>query len=184
MIPTTQNRAVTGFSLVEALISVAIIGLAVAGIYTGMLKVNEFAVANRLNSCATQIVLSKLDQALSVRPFYPTAAGGADPFVAARNTSTYDAVPASLMVSQALNTPVVVSSTNIFIDSDALALGSTNAYITGRLTTLVSDASIVTGGTIAVSGTTALRSVNVTLSYTFRGRDYAVQMTCLRAPDQ
>jgi len=181
----------SAFSLVEVLVALGFIGLTVGGIYGGLLKVNEYADTNRLNSCATAIVQAQLDRAFSVRPFYPlpqpTIAG--DPFDNVRNTPTVSGttgVPAALMITGTLGVPKI-TPVNIFMNSDALASGSNAAaaaVVTGTLTTLVNDANIFTGGTTAISGTAMLRSINVKLTYRYHGRPCLIQMTGLRAPDQ
>jgi len=182
---SNRRRTESAFTLVETMVAIGVLGLALEGIYMGMMKINEYAEANRLNSCATQIVLSEIDNALSVRPFYPTTAGGADPFDDTRNTSSTDKVPSSLMITHALGTPVVTKPT-IFSDPDVLAgITVTNPMVvTGTLSVVATEASITTGGTAATTGTSQLRNINVSLVYQYRGQSHTVQMSCLRAPDQ
>ena len=169
------------FSLVETMIALGLVGITVTALYTSFVKVNDFADANRLQTCAFEIVQARVDKALAVRPFTPV--NGSDPFV----SSGMNPLPSSLMLcgsnTVALGTPCQ-ETVNILINSDALATsGSIQAVVTGTLTTLVNNASIVTGGTTSASGTVQLRSVNIRLDYQYRGRPYNVQMTCLRAPD-
>ena len=169
------------FSLVETLIALGLIGIAVTALYTSFVKVNDFAESNRLSTCAFEIVQARVDKALSVRPFTPV--NGADPFL----STSGNPLASSLMLcgSNTVTLGVPCKETvNILINSDALATsGSIQAVVTGTLTTLVNNASIVTGGTTSTSGSVQLRSINIRMDYQYRGRPYNVQMTCLRAPD-
>ena len=145
---------------------------------------NRFAYVNRLNTCAFDILQARADKVFCVRPFTPV--NGSDPFI----TSGTNPLPQSVMLcgsnTVTLGTPCV-ETINIILDSDVLAAsgstGTIQAVVTGTLTTLVQNASILTGGTASSSGTVQLRSVNMNLNYKYRGQPYNVQMTCLRAPD-
>jgi len=169
------------FSLVETMIALGLVGITVTTLYTSFVKVNDFADANRINTCAFEIVQARVDKALAVRPFTPV--NGSDPFV----SSGTNPLPSSLMLcgtnTVTLGTPCK-ETVNILINSDALATsGSIQAVVTGTLTTLVNNATILTGGTTSSSGTVQLRSINIRMDYQYRGRPYNVQMTCLRAPE-
>ena len=169
------------FSLVETLIALGLVGIAVAALYASFLKVNDLADANRINTCAFEIVQARVDKALAIRPFTPV--NGSDPLI----TSGSNPLTSDLMLcgsnSVSLGTPCK-EVINILINSDALATsGSIQAVVTGTLTTTVNNASILTGGTASSSGTVQLRSINIRMDYQYRGRPYNVQMTCLRAPD-
>ena len=175
------KRAVAGFTLVETLIALGVTGAAVTVLYAAFTKMNDFAQASRINSCAAAIVQARLDKALAIRPFVPIT--GADPLVNSGSNTT----PSDFMLcgtnTVLLGTPCT-ETVNILIDSDALSTsGTVQVIMTGTLSTLVDNASIQTGGTTASSGTVQLRRVNLNLNYQFRGRNYNVQMTCLRAPD-
>lgn len=178
---TKIHASQSAFSLVETLIALGLVGITVTVLYTSFVKVNDFADANRLHTCAFEIVQARVDRALSVRPFTPQ--NGSDPFI----TSGSNSLTSDLMLcgtnTVSLGTPCN-ETVNILINSDALATsGTVQAVVSGTLTTLIQNASIVTGGTAAASGTVQLRSVNINLNYLYRGRPYNVQMTCLRAPD-
>jgi len=149
-------------------------------LYGSIAKINEFAAANRLTTCANEIVQARVDKALSVRPFTPV--NGSDPFI----TSGTNPILSSLMLcgtnTVTLGVPYV-ETVNILIDSDALATnGTIKAVVTGTLTTLIQNASIATGAPLT-TGLVQLRSVNFKLNYQYRNKSYNVQMTCLRAPD-
>ena len=185
------NHPSSGFSLIETLIAIAILSLAVGGIYCGLLKVNDYAETRRLSSCATAIVWAQIDQALAVRPFYPapqlTVAG--DPFDDTRNNPTSSGtagIPTKFMVTHTLGA-VTTKTVGLFMNSDALASGSSTAaaaVVSGTLTTIVNEANITTGAAATTTGTSALRRINVNLTYLYRGRSYNIQMSALRAPDQ
>ena len=171
----------SAFSLVETLMALGLTSIAVTVLYASFVKVNDFANVNRIHTCAFEIVQARVDRALSVRPFTPQ--NGADPFI----TSGTNPLTSDLMLcgsnTVVLGTPCK-ETVNILINSDALATsGTIQAVVSGTLTTLIQNASIVTGSAPAASGTVQLRSVNINLDYQYRGRPYNVQMTCLRAPD-
>ena len=163
------------------MIALGLVGIAITTLYASFVKVNDFADANRLNTCAFEIVQARVDRALAVRPFTPV--NGADPFI----TSGTNPITSDLMLcgtnSVTLGVPCK-ETVNILINSDTLATsGTVQTVVSGTLTTLIQNASITTGGTTSTSGTVQLRSININLDYQYRGRPYNVQMTCLRAPD-
>ena len=174
-------RACQAFTLTEILIALGLTTLAAVVFLSGVVQINKFAYANRLNTCAFDILQARADKVFCVRPFTPV--NGSDPFI----TSGTNPLPQSVMLcgsnTVTLGTPCV-ETINIILDSDALvASGTIQAVVTGTLTTLVQNASILTGGSASSSGTVQLRSVNMNLNYQYRGQSYNVQMTCLRAPD-
>ncbi|GEM_PF-3296852 len=190
-----------GFTLIEVMVTVGVIGLFVGAAYLGLLKLNSYATSNRLYTCASQMVQEVIDQALSVRPFYPTvpSSGAADPFDQSRNTvSGVSGVPSALMLSGTLGKPTV-TTIPVYLDAGVLSTGTTASLKTaslvltaatvvqGTLTVVANEAAMTTGGTTAapsLSGTSYLRRINVSLSYQFCGQTFTIQRTCLRAPDQ
>lgn len=171
----------SGFTLVETLIAMGFLGLGIVGIYTALARLNDMANSSRIYSSAFQIVQARADRALSVRPFTPL--NGADPFI----TSGTNPIASSLMLcgtsTVVLGVPCV-ETVNILIDPDALRVsGVISPVVTGTLTTIIQNASLTTGAPPSISGTVQLRSINFNLNYTYRGRPFNIQMSCLRSPD-
>ncbi|XHR29378.1 MAG: type II secretion system protein [Chthoniobacteraceae bacterium] len=197
--PAKKEGGTLGFTLIEVMVTVGVIGLFVGAAYLGLLKLNSYATSNRLYTCASQMVQEVIDQALSVRPFYPATSGtSADPFDQKRNSNGVGGLPTGLMLSDTLGT-AKVTKIPVYLDAGVLSTGTTASLKTtsdvlssatvvqGTLTVLTNEASITTGGATAspsLSGTSYLRRVSVSLSYQFCGQTFNIQRTCLRAPDQ
>jgi prepilin-type N-terminal cleavage/methylation domain-containing protein len=63
------NRASSGFTLVEILIALAVLGTMAAGCYIGFNAVNTYAVSSRLYSEAQTAAQNQIDMILSREPF-------------------------------------------------------------------------------------------------------------------
>ena len=146
-----------GFTLMEVVMALGVIGTMGAGCYVGFNSLNAYAVSSRLYSEAQSAAQNQIDLILSKEPFDPTK--GKIPSVLALGTTT---------------TP------NVFVYKDPV---SGNAVVTGTMTTTVTD----TGDTMAYAGSTTALNVyraTVTVSYTYRNKSYSVSMDTMRTGDQ
>src|SRR5438045_9170694 len=146
-----------GFTVMEMVMALAVIGTMGARCYVGFNSLNAYAVSSRLYSEAQTAAQNQIDLILSKEPFDPTKSK--IPTVLTLGTTT---------------TP------NVFVYKDPV---SGNVVVTGTMTTTVTD----TGATMTFAGsTTALNTyrATVTVTYTYRGKTYNVSMDTMRTGDQ
>jgi len=146
-----------GFTLMEVVMALAVIGTMGAGCYVGFNSLNAYAVSSRLYSEAQSAAQNQIDLILSKEPFDP------------KNSK----IPTVLTLG-------TTTTPNVFVYKDPV---TGNAVVTGTMTTTVTD----TGATMTYAGsTTALNTyrATVTVSYTYRNQSYSVSMDTMRTGDQ
>jgi prepilin-type N-terminal cleavage/methylation domain-containing protein len=204
--PDGYLRLRAAFSLIEIVIALAVLGTVASGAYLGFNAVNTYAVSSRLYSEAQTAAQNQIDLVLSKEPFDVAAA-----YISGSFDATLNKIPVELMTSAELNilansvsfpsavpTPPAQSSTyygyypyyregasqpikkQAFIYQDPV---SGTILVTGTLTTTITDPNM-TSDFINSNTKLNVRQANVTVSYTFRGRSYAVSMDTLRTADQ
>lgn len=65
------QRKCDAFTLAEALIAVAVLGIFAGGALYGLVRLNEYAMVSRLSTAAQSLAQEQLDQMQSQRPFNP-----------------------------------------------------------------------------------------------------------------
>jgi prepilin-type N-terminal cleavage/methylation domain-containing protein len=156
---TAGQRRHRGFTLVEILVALAVLGSMSAGCFIAFNAVNTYSVSSRLYSEAQAVVQNQIDLILSKEPF--------------NLNSSPQKVPGEL----ALGT---TTKNNVFIYTDPV---SGKVVVTGSMTTTVTDVPT----TMTYNGVTAnlnVRKATVTVSYTFRNQNYSVSMDTFRTADQ
>ena len=141
----------------EVVMALAVLGTMSAGCYVGFNSINSYAVSSRLYSEALTAAQNQIDVILSKGPFDPV--NNKIPTVLAVGTTT---------------TP------NVFIYKDPV---TNNVVVSGTMTTTITDP----GYTMTFAGSTTnlnTRRATVTVSYTFRGKNYSISMDTLRTGDQ
>ena len=197
-----------GFTLVEIVIALAVLGVMSAGCYIGFNAINAYAVSSRLYSEAQTAAQNQIDLILSREPFDITTAYASSSFnpalgkipIEIMTTAEVDALAASgvaFPTSPPSSPPAITNSyypyypyyrsgagqpisKQAFIYQDPV---SGKVIVTGTLVTTVAD----TGSTMTFAGVTQnlnLRKATVTVTYTFRSRDYTLAMDTLRTADQ
>jgi hypothetical protein len=179
-----------------------------SGAYLGFNAINAFAVSSRLYSEAQMAAQNQIDLVLSKGPFDITAAYTSGAF-----DSSLNKIPVELMTTAELNT-LASSGVSFPTEAPTATPATTSSYypyypyyrtasgqpiqkqafvyqdpvtglilVTGTLTTTITDTSLQSN---FINNNTNLnvREAKVTVSYTFRGRDYAVTMDTLRTADQ
>ena len=154
---TARLRA--GFTLIEIVIALAVLGTMAAGVYIGFNAINAYSVSSRLYSEAQTVCQNQIDLILSKDPFDVT--------------TTPQKIPAVLALGETV-TP------NVFIYQDPV---SGKVIVTGTMTTNVSDANLSMDFAGATSNLN-VRRATVTVSYTFRDKNYSVSMDTLRTANQ
>lgn len=146
-----------GFLLVEAVVSVLIIGLLTLALYSGLTQLNQFAAVSRLYVCANTIARNQIDHVLS------------DAF------TDNGTVPPPVLSS---------SSGPCVIYNDPNPINPANGILTvsGTLTTTVQDTYAVSGA-LETAGTTGipLYEATVTVTYSYRNTNYQVVMSTVRS---
>ncbi|MGA3169441.1 MAG: hypothetical protein ABSE62_00355 [Chthoniobacteraceae bacterium] len=149
-----SRRRLAGLTLVEVMVSAAMIGLTCTVVMFAFAQLNQMSMITRLYSGACTYAQSQIDYLDTVTPFQP------------QNSS----VPAGL-------TPGT-TTTNVTVYQDPIS-GFT---INGTMTTTVSTAntSYTSGST---TDTLYLYSATVTVTYQYRDRNYTVSLSTCRTSD-
>lgn len=150
-------KARSGFTLMEVVMALAVLGTMSAGCFVGFNSLNSYAVSSRLYSEAQTCVQNQIDLILSDGPFDPT-----------RNK-----IPAVLTVG-------TTTTPNVFIYRDPV---TDSVVVSGTMITTITDP----GTTMTFAGSTKnlnLRRATVTVTYTFRGKTYNLSMDTMRTADQ
>jgi prepilin-type N-terminal cleavage/methylation domain-containing protein len=185
------HRVRAGFTLVEIVIALAVLGVMAAGVYLGFNAVNTYAVSSRLYSEAQTAAQNQVDLILSREPFDVKTAyitGSFDPTtnkipIELMTTAEIDALAASgvtIPTTAPTATPAVSSpyypyypyyragngqpvSKQAFIYQDPI---TGKVLVTGTLTSTVTD----TGSSMSFINATNLntRKASVTVAYDFR----------------
>ena len=196
-----------GFTLIEVVIALAVLGTMAAGVYLGFNSINTYAVTSRLYSEAQTAAQNQIDIVLSKEPFDISAA-----YISGLFDPTLKKIPIEVMTTDEIDalvfsgvsfptaaptaTPATTSpyypyypyfrsangqpvSKEAFIYQDPV---SGKIIVRGTLVTTVQD----TLSTMTFVGNTNLnlRRVTATVNYTFRNKNYVVAMDTLRTADQ
>ena len=157
MIKQSGNNRRRGFTLMEVVMALAVIGTMGAGCYIGFNSLNAYAVSSRLYSEAQTAAQNQIDLILSKEPFDPTKSK----------------IPSVLTLG-------TTTTPNVFVYKDPV---TGNAVVTGTMTTTVTD----TGATMTYAGSTTALNIyraTVTVSYSYRNKNYSVSMDTMRTGDQ
>jgi type II secretory pathway pseudopilin PulG len=146
--------APAAFTLVEVLITSAVIVVVGATALYALTMINGYAAASRVQAAAQCIVQNQIDQILTTGPYVPTNTPADIPAILATGTTS--------------------NNIAVFTDPETSA-----AQVTGTLTTDIRDSGAVSSGTPLY----VLRAA-VKLRYNFRGKAFQIAMNTLRAPDQ
>lgn len=146
-----------GFTLIEASVALAIIGIGVVSFVTGMTKLNEQASISRNSTGAAAILQNQVDLILSDGPFNPQKT----------NEDGSPQIPPELTLGTH-----VINNTPIYREPN------TGIIVAGTLTTTVTDISQVSSGM-----TMTLYQANMSVSYIYRGVTYSVSRSTLRTSD-
>jgi prepilin-type N-terminal cleavage/methylation domain-containing protein len=195
------------FTLVEIVISLAILGVMSSGVYIGFNSINTYAVSSRLYSEALTAAQNQIDLVLSKAPFDINAA-----YISSTFNPALGKIPAELMTTAELDTlatsgvtfptsapastPATSSSYYPYYPYYRTASGQPlqkqafiyqdpvtgNTLVTGTLTITVTDPGLTMS--YINSANLNIRKTNATVTYTFRNRSYAVSLDSMRTADQ
>jgi type II secretory pathway pseudopilin PulG len=157
----TKRSATGGFTLVEGLTGVAVLGIGVALAIGALTKFNAIAGSARNASGAYTAVMNQIDLIQSDGPFNPQKT----------NTDGTAQIPPELTIG-------TQTQNNIPVYQDP----NTGVIVSGTMTTTVSDVS-----STYTSGSTTFPLIMykavVTITYTYLNRNYSFSMSTVRASD-
>ena len=163
-----RPAGLAGFTLVEGLVSIAIIGVGVAVSLTGLTTLNSYAAISRNNTGAYTTVQTQIDSILDNGPFNPQK----------KNANGTAQIPPELTLGTTVKN-------NVPIYEDP----ATGVVVAGTLTTEVTDVS-----TLYYGFPMYMYQATVTASWQYRGRgpvwsaqrnrwEYQVSMSTVRTSD-
>jgi len=175
------------FTLVEIVISLAVIGTLAGSCYIGFSAINAYAVGSRLYSEAQSAAQNQIDLILAKEPFDVMIAPARIPLELMTATEL-----AALSPALATSTPATTNAyypyyiQNGLLTRDAFIYTDPNTgqvLVKGTVSTSVTD----TGTNETIEGTATglnIRRATVTVTYTFRNTNYAVSMDTMRTADR
>ena len=176
-----------GFTLVEIVIALAVLGTMAAGCYIGFSSITNYAVSSRLYSEAQTAAQNQIDLILSREPFDVMVTPTRIPLelmtsaeLAALNPALGSSTPATTSSYYPYYLSSGLLARDAFIYTDPV---TGNIIVKGIVTTQVTD----TGATETLEATTMglnIRRATVTVSYTFRNTNYTVVMDTMRTADR
>ena len=201
-----------GFTLVEVVIALAVLGVMAAGVYLGFNNINTYAVSTRLYSEAQTAAQNQIDLILSKEPFDSSASGA---YISGSFNPALNKIPVELMTVAELDA-LVASGVTFPTSPPSAAPAKTDAYypyypyyrdgsnpnvlkkqafiyhdpvtgldlVKGVLASTVTDAGLTMTFVNATATNLNTRKANASVTYSFRGRDYTVSMDTLRAGNQ
>lgn len=169
-----------GFSLMEVVATMLVIGLVSMGLYVSLTQINQSAVASRLYSDAGEMVADQITRSVTATPYNPST-----------NQLNPPAFP--LLTASGV-TPIASSTTvtsTVYLDPNAstaamIASGTGGNLISGTMSITLTPTTKTFSWTNAgssVSGTTTVLAVKVSLQYKFRNTNYTVSMDTVRSSD-
>jgi prepilin-type N-terminal cleavage/methylation domain-containing protein len=200
----------SGFTLIEIVIALAVLGTMAGGVFIGFNGINTYAVSSRLYSEAQTAAQNQIDLVLSKDPFDITAA-----YVSGTFNPSLNRVPIELMTTAELDalansgvtfptaaptaTPATTSSyypyypyyreagtgksilKRAFIYQDPV---TGTVIVTGTLKSTLTDSGMTMNFVNPTATNLNTRKATVEVAYTFRGREYVVAMDTLRTANQ
>lgn len=153
---STSTR-LRGVTLVEVVISIALIGMLSASTIHGLMYMNNTAFLSRLHTGAGTVAQNQIDLILSIQPYNPQK----------------NQIPPELVTGSRMTGSRTAPTIPIYTDPTT---GQT--LYRGWMVTDVADQSQTVNGVPL-----HLRRANVTVFYEFRTRVHSIQMTTLRVCD-
>lgn len=158
---TFRTKASGGFTLIESVVGIAVVGIGVSCIVGGLTKLNSFASVARNATGAYTAVMNQIDLIQSDSPFNPQKT----------NIDGSTQIPPELQLGTKTQ-----NSIPIYQDPN------TGVIVTGTMTTTVTDVS-----STYTSGSTTFPLIMyqavVTVNYTYLNRNYSFSMSTIRSSD-
>jgi type II secretory pathway pseudopilin PulG len=168
----------SGFTLVEGVFVVALIGIGVAGTLTALTKANSIASMSRNSTGAQTVAQNEIDRLLAYQPFNPqkmNATADCDGVVRVQVPKDYNSICAGNAPTYDLTVGThVVQPVAIYKEP------TTGVIVSGTMTTVIQDVSPTYAPTGAV---VPVYRATVTIDYTYLNRTYKTTMSTLRVSD-
>lgn len=185
--PLCAPKRLAAFSLVEILISLAVIGTLSGGCYIGFNSINAYSVSSRLYSEAETAAQNQIDLILSKEPFDVMTTPARIPLELMTQTEI-----AALSPALGSSTPATTNAYYPYYQLNGLLARDAFIYTdpaSGRVLVkgIVTSTVIDTAQSQTVDGVTSnlnLRRATVVVSYTFRNTNYNVTMDTIRTADR
>jgi prepilin-type N-terminal cleavage/methylation domain-containing protein len=208
---TARLRA--GFTLIEIVIALAVLGTMAGGVYLGFNSINTYAVSSRLYSEAQAAAQNQIDLVLSKEPFDIAAA-----YISGTYNPALKKIPIEVMTTAEIDILATTGGVTFPTAAPTATPATTSAYypyypyfritsgadagkvakqafiyqdpvsgkviVTGDLITTVADANITMTFPGAANNNLNVRRVTATVKYSFRNKNYEVSMDTLRTADQ
>jgi prepilin-type N-terminal cleavage/methylation domain-containing protein len=166
--PRPRSRSQrTGFTLVEVLVATAVLGLVAGGALWALTQANNYASISRLCTGAENAAQNQIDFALTDGPFNPQSA----PPELGSLPVPPDTTPPIWTLGQS------AAKTVIIYTEPAGVNGQTHS-VSGQMVTTVTKYPLTVNGSDL-----NLYSATVVITYTFRSKNYRVQLNAMRASD-
>lgn len=168
-------KHITGFTLAEVIISIGVLGVGVACTVGALTKMNEIASTSRNMTSASAAVMSQIDLFQSVGPFIPQ--NGQIP-KDSNNPPLYDMTPGTHTIgNQDPTTKAVSNQWPVYQYKDS----------SGNVVVVKTDPTKNEGLKIQVTDISATvpntYQAVVTITYTYRNKQYSFSMSALRTSD-
>jgi len=166
----SRNHSLTaraGFTFVEALVAISLIGIGVATSLTALLKINSIACMGRNATGAQTFAQNEIDKFLSYSPFNPQKTNLSDgtPQVPKDPNNSPPNYDLTLGTHTYNNVPIYKDPDN-------------GVVVTGTITTVISDVSQSYNG-----ATIPMYQAVVTVSYNYLNRSYTSTASTVRVSD-
>ena len=152
-----NSLGLEGFTLIEAVVAITLVGIGLATSYTALTKINAFASTARNSTGAYTAAMNQIDLLLSDSPFNPQKT----------NDDGTPQIPPELTIG-------THTTTNVPIYKEP----TSGVIVSGTMTTTITDASVTYNG-----NTLPMYRATVQVTYTYLSRNYSFSMSTMRASD-
>ena len=163
-----------GFTLVEAMVAISVLGIGIASTVGALTKFNSIASISRNATGAYSAVMNQIDLINSMSPFNPQKNNNnpdCDGAVHAQIPKDYVSVCAGGSATYDMTT---VGSPHIYNNVPVYQDPTSGVIVSGTMTVTVTDISATLANTYQFL---------VTITYTYLGRNYSLSMSTLRTSD-
>lgn len=159
----------SGFTLVEVLAGVSILGLVAGVVIFGLSQLNYFASVNRLYTAAQTLAQNQIDLVLTKAPYNPVLGQYPTPNVLQSGTYYSDPSTPNTLYGGTRNVPIYYYNNTS---------GTQVNVVMGTIATTITEPVVPVGGTNLY-----LKQATVTVTYTFRNKTFSVKMDTMRISD-
>ncbi len=156
--PSKTRRALGAFTLVEVLVATAVLGVLAGSAIWALVQANNYASVARLYTGAMTAAQNQIDVVMTDAPFNPQ----------------YTPPQAPPVLTLGSSAPQTVT-----IYTEPAGAGGQSHAVTGQMVTTVSKINVVAKSSLPLD----LYSATVVVTYTFRSKNYKVQLHAMRASD-